>query len=264
LDAVTNSRWKALVYGDYEYVMPLPTRMKFFIPYVFQPFITQQLGILGKNECPEDIISTFYAAIPKKYVVVQLNSLNTMPTIPGFSVTRRQNHVVDLSKGYDALAKNYNRNTHRNIKAAKEHNLEVRTDVSVLDFLDFQSQWEPGNFTLPNQCYVKRLVLNAETNADITLAGVYDGQNLIAAGLFIGNRHRVYFLLCSSSNVGKEKRAMFFLIDQIIQCYAGQPKVFDFTGSSIKSIEQRNLGFGAEVEYFSFVNRDSFLTRNRY
>ncbi len=263
LDAVTDSNWNALIMGDYDYAMPLPARRKFFLPYIFQPFITQQLGIIGKKPCSEEIVNAFFSSIPKKYLIVQLSVFNSISKLSGFSITRRQNHTINLRKGYESIAKDYNRNTNRNIRTAKEHNFELRYDIGLLDFLNFQSRWEPGNFTLPNQEFVKQLTLNAQNKAEVTIAGVYSNKELIATGLFIANHQRVYFLLCSSSQAGKEKRAMFYLIDQIIQNYAGQPKIFDFTGSSIKSIEQRNLGFGAEVEYFSFVSRDTFLIKLR-
>ena len=59
LDSMTNSNWNALIYGDYEFVMPLPFREKYFIQYIYQPFITQRLGVIGKDGCSPEIVFEF-------------------------------------------------------------------------------------------------------------------------------------------------------------------------------------------------------------
>ena len=48
----TADNWDALVYGNYEAVMPLPWKKKFGIRYVYAPFFIQRLGIFGKNLRP--------------------------------------------------------------------------------------------------------------------------------------------------------------------------------------------------------------------
>ncbi len=41
--------WDALVLNDYEAVMPLTWNKKYAVHYLFQPFLTAQLGLFGKN-----------------------------------------------------------------------------------------------------------------------------------------------------------------------------------------------------------------------
>ena len=43
------SQWDALVLNDYEAVMPLTWNRKYGIHYLYQPFLTAQLGVFGKN-----------------------------------------------------------------------------------------------------------------------------------------------------------------------------------------------------------------------
>ena len=48
LDIVATN-WDILVLNDYEAVMPLPWRQKYFIKYMYPPAWTQQLGVFSKS-----------------------------------------------------------------------------------------------------------------------------------------------------------------------------------------------------------------------
>ncbi|MGZ8544622.1 MAG: hypothetical protein ACXWV0_04965, partial [Flavisolibacter sp.] len=50
--------WDALVLNDYEMVMPLPCRRKYGFYYLYQPFLTAQLGLFG-NDVTEEALEKF-------------------------------------------------------------------------------------------------------------------------------------------------------------------------------------------------------------
>ena len=54
----TAADWDALVWGDYEYVLPVTLKSKFGIKYLYQPLFCQQLGIFPEPD-PE-IAGLFY------------------------------------------------------------------------------------------------------------------------------------------------------------------------------------------------------------
>jgi hypothetical protein len=56
--------WDALVWGDYEFVMPLPVRKKWGIQYVYQPLFCQQLGIFPK---PSNWLRNFFMKRCEKF-----------------------------------------------------------------------------------------------------------------------------------------------------------------------------------------------------
>jgi hypothetical protein len=67
---------------------------------------------------------------------------------------------------------------------------------------------------------------------------------------------RIYFLLIASDAFAKKNGLTFALIDHMIAHYAGQFELFDFTGSQMKTIAQRNEGFGAQIEtYFRYQKK---------
>ena len=90
IDAAQNSRiyaydwhldrtaivWDALVLGDYDFVIPLPIRKKWGIKYLYQPLLSQQLGIFPIP--PQNIAQLFYSEIVKlfPYSSFHLNSKN--------------------------------------------------------------------------------------------------------------------------------------------------------------------------------------------
>ena len=66
LDIVADN-WDALVLNDYEAVMPLPWRQKYFIKYIYPPAWTQQLGVFSNFKIEADLVEQFVNSIPKKF-----------------------------------------------------------------------------------------------------------------------------------------------------------------------------------------------------
>ena len=52
-------QWDALVYNDYEAIMPLTWRKKYGVAYLYQPFFTQQSGIFSQQPVTASIIAAF-------------------------------------------------------------------------------------------------------------------------------------------------------------------------------------------------------------
>src|ERR1044071_6313852 len=58
--------WDALVFYDYNAVMPLPWRKKAGIYYLYQPFNVAQLGVFGR-EVNEELVAAFLKQVPKRF-----------------------------------------------------------------------------------------------------------------------------------------------------------------------------------------------------
>ena len=89
--------WDALVEDDYQSVFPLTHKRKFSIPYLAQPFFTQQLGLFTTGLLSQDLVTHFLHTIPTKFKLVEihLNGMNKVdPTM--FDVTPRLNHELEL------------------------------------------------------------------------------------------------------------------------------------------------------------------------
>jgi hypothetical protein len=53
---IVSPHWEALVADDYEYVMPLPVKRKFGIPFLVQPPLSQQLGVFSLHIIDKSIV----------------------------------------------------------------------------------------------------------------------------------------------------------------------------------------------------------------
>ena len=68
LNTVAPDAWNALVLGDYLAVMPLPTRTKWsIVPYIYQPYWLQQLGIFSTFALSDNLINNFLKKIPVEF-----------------------------------------------------------------------------------------------------------------------------------------------------------------------------------------------------
>ena len=73
---IVSPGWEALVTDDYEFVMPLPVKRKYKIPYLVQPVLTQQLGIFSKEEINDEVIQLFIKNIPYYSYELNMNERN--------------------------------------------------------------------------------------------------------------------------------------------------------------------------------------------
>ena len=81
--------------------------------------------------------------------------------------------------------------------------------------------------------------------------GVYTADNeLCSAVYFCHWKDRIIYMNAASNEKGKEERSMYFLIDQLIQKYAGQNLLLDFEGSMIPGVARFYAGFGAKPETY--------------
>jgi len=251
--------WDALVWGDYDVVMPLPHRKKWGIKYLYQPFYSQQLGIFP-NPAPE-IAAQFYknASSYFRYLNIQTNSSNPPPQ--NLMVSTRKNHLLPLNIGYKSLAGAYSKNTRRNIAKANRNHLNFVEGTRLEEFLAFKEKNLAGNTSKSVIKKLKSIIAYSQYKGIGEITGIYSPSNeLCAAVYFCRWKERLIYLNAVSSSEGKKLRAMFYLLDQLLQTSAGKNLVIDFEGSVIPGIARFFEGFGAtpETYYQLFQNKLPF------
>ncbi len=253
---VVSPDWEALIAGDYEYLMPLPVKRKYYIPYIVQPFLTQQLGIFSKYEVTREILENFINKIPYYSYEVHLNEKNAYPEI-----TLLPNFVLNLNKPYKLLAVKFTKNTIRNIEKASKLPQKISEETDLALFLDFftttVTHLKKAHFDL-----IKKILKVAIEKKAVELFTVQNQHNQIIASLAIlTNPGRITYFLPASNNEGKKNSSMFLLVDYLIRKNAGNEIKFDFEGSAIEGIARFYRGFGAENQpYYSLKRfRPSFL-----
>jgi len=242
--------WDALVLDNYCAVMPLTGKRKHFINYLYQPFFTQQLGIFTTITLTEQDYLLFVKSIPAKYkfIDINLNSGNEL-LANSLNLKRRKNYVLNLSKPYEKIAKNYNTQTKRNIKKSQKNNLIIQTipHKQAIDF--YRKHKGPLTKGVKTKHYqeLDDLLHIALDKKHLLSKAIFNGNNqLLAAALFINYHGRIIFILGTANKYGRDAGAMYALFDHLIFQFANQPYLLDFEGSEIPGIARFFKGFGSE------------------
>ena len=257
---IVHPYWEALVEDDYQSVMPLTGGKKFGVQYLYQPYFVQQLGVFSKSPMTTEKTEAFLKAIPAQYRFAEIR-LNENNTFNGDrqGVEYHRNVLLDLNQEYETIRANYHQNTKRNLAKAGDNNLQIVTTVIPYHvvalftdnrgaLLDKWGKAEYARLTALTNMAIKRehaFILG------VTEKGV---GKLICSAIFMKNKDRITFLFSGLTVEGKQRQAMTYLLDQVIQKYANQPITFDFEGSDDENLARFYLGFGGhEVMYPSYT-----------
>ena len=262
---VVHPGWDALVEvsdDNYLDIMPITKKKKYLINYLCQPYFVQQLGVFSTHLVSESKTVDFLRAIPRRYRLVEIRLNEGNPLVEGCEgVVFHRNHLLNLNYDYDVLMSHYHENTHRNLKKSLKYGLQLVKVASVEEIIRLfradrgvsVQRW--GD---PEYACLERLTHRAITSSNAFVYGVktYDYKDIICGAIFMKSHQRITFLFSGNSTIGKEKGAMFFLIDQVIREYAGQPLTFDFEGSDDENLARFYHGFGSvPVSYPAFNYR---------
>jgi len=267
LDRICAS-WDALISGDYEYVMPLASNLKYGISYIYQPFFTQQLGVFSRHQTNESVVGSFLNAIPKQFRLIdmKLNIGNPVKNT-NFSFRENKTYHLSLNSSLEKIQSAYNTNTKRNIQKAVQNKLSVSASSNIDRFIEFTQRNLQGKAPeVKSQHYLafQEIIRFALANnlGEISIAS--NEQDIwLAAVFFLKTDQTCIYLAASSNAEGKEKNAMFLLVDRLIQKNTGSNLILDFEGSNIPGIARFYAGFGATPQtYFSIhLNRLPWFVR---
>jgi len=243
--------WEGLVKGDYESVMPLTRSRKYGFNMLLQPILAQQLGVFSEDPPDEDRLEEFVGAIPTRfrYIDICLNIHNSR--FPGrINRHERLNYELDLKSPV-----NYNSNTKRNIQKGRVHPFEFR-EISVDDYLELKYSSE--NRITVNRTYLEKLFGRLIKLDRAKVFGLFLERDLHAAAVLGFAETRVIYMNGCSGIEGKETRAMFVLMEHLIQWSRDKFPVFDFEGSNLPGVARFFEGFGASKTIYHRIVRAKF------
>lgn len=245
LDFTTHRKWKCLVLGDYQVVMPIPICGNFF-SRICMPMGCQSLGILSNEVVSAAVVQSFYRAIKK--ISLFGGSYSSYDLIGDFSTQARINCVLDISKGYDFIEKNYASSLKRNLRVARENCLILK-EIEPKVALDFKLQ------TSKHLSKKQKKILTNYIHCPIPKKGfgVFISNELVASCWIFFFKDQLYYFFPALSSKGRNLQAGAFLLDAIIQKYTQKFSILDFEGSSIPAIRLFYKKFGCEEQiYFNY------------
>ncbi len=248
----TAVEWDALVWRDYEFVMPLPFRKKFGISYLYQPLFTQQMGIFPTPQ--KNIVKRFYTELFKRfhYSDLQINAENPeFSDLDNLEFVPRKNYLLPLPSNYKTLASAFSTNTKRNLAKANKNKLHLVSGIRLEEYMDFKIKNLPVKLNKHEINSIRSLIALGQHKGFGEIYGVYTADNnLCAAVYFCRWKNRIIYMNAASNKQGKELRGMYFLVDQFLKTNAGKNMQIDFEGSMIPGVARFYEGFGAAPETY--------------
>ena len=261
LDLLTgDDTWHALVQDDYESVMPLPTRKKGVLKYVYTPFFLPQMGIFSTREITADETEAFLREISKHYVLADV-LLNEKNGIPKTDNAHFVSNVTSLQPSYNEIYSQFHENTKRNIKTAEKHQCRITVgEESVADIITlFRANRGQGNnvhFQEEDYARLSQLADYLLKNNLLEVYGVRTNDNQLAAGaLFVKDGNRRWFWFSGRDNQLSACKPMFLLLDAYIRDHAESDLILDFNGSKNENVARLYQGFGGKPYTIPFVRR---------
>jgi len=248
--------WDALILNDYESVMPLPWNKKYGIYYLYQPFLTAQLGVFGNN-LSLALLDLFLRQIPShfKYWDFYLNHQNVFP-VNGFDLYQRSNYVLALDNSYEALYNNYRENIKRNIRKCIQLDCTVERgfDAEKVISLAIQQMKIRDKETDDNINRFRKLYNSLSEKKMAATYGVFSGKKeLLASAIFFYSHNRAYYILVGNHPNGKTIGASHTLIDAFIKDHAEKKILLDFEGSDIRNLAFFYSSFGSVEEKYAAI-----------
>lgn len=259
LDTMTN-KWNAIIYGNYEFALPITPKNILGYTFLQQPPFIQQLGIIGNN-ITKEIINLFIEFLKEKFDFIHysLNFNNPMPNLE-----KKNNFTIALHQSYDQITKNFNNDVQANLKKARKNifKYKVNEDPGKSIFL-FKKLYGPRFRHIKNSDF-RNLALFCNNHKQNWLSReVYLNEDLCASCLILKDSKRLYFLINNVTEKGRNNEANYFLLDQLIREFTEKPLLLDFEGSDLKGVSEFYQKFGATNEpYYSlYFNQLPFFLK---
>jgi hypothetical protein len=248
--------WMGLVYGNYDYVMPIVKSKKFSVEYAFQPLYCQQHGIFPP--ATPEISKKFIEYLKQKlrYFNLSLNSMNvSIEKLIDYEI--KKNYLLQLNKTYENLYSQYKSHTRRYLPKAIDA-CQVMSGINPVEYLKMKKEFAGKSFS-NNHYHALQLIVNKSiASGRGIIYGAYSKQNqLIAAAFFLKSGKRAIYLNSISLPEGKESRVMLAIVDRFITDHANSPVTLDFEGSMIDGIARFFAGFGAQAESYQVIKHNN-------
>jgi hypothetical protein len=246
-------KWDALVWNDYEAVMPLTWRKKWGIAYLYQPAFTQQLGVFCNTAPPQALVKKFLAIAAQRFRFAEI-FLNFQNELPGLAA--KTNFILSLNNNYETIYGGYDKDVVKNKKRSEKFNLQYRAMDNPAEAIALYKQVygdRTEHVTTTDYSNFERLCLHAKNKKELVLRETVDDTGTQqAVALLLQQQNRLYLLQSTTLPEGRAKEANYFMIDSIIKEFSGRDMILDFEGSEIPGVAYFYKNFGCINQPYYF------------
>src|SRR5688572_19762325 len=206
----TTQNWDALIYGNYDIIMPLPWKKKFGIRYVYSPPFIQQLGVFGNNLDPAlcaqavEIASSCFRWIDY--------NVNDCFNHAGAISRVKTNYVIDLYRDYKSIHAGYTTQCISNLQKADRRGCEFEKMLPVSEVIRLYREVY-GSMHSANQNDYDQFekLMNNPKDFKVHPLGVREKQTkeLLFGALVLQFRNRLYYAMAAPTEKGRNARATY-------------------------------------------------------
>jgi hypothetical protein len=211
-----------------------------------QPIYCQQLGVFYKEEIPDELFREFEKKLHKYRVRSYcFNEENTERYNP--KGEKRVNYVLDLNRSYDEIFADFRKDRKKNIKKAGKINFELKEKTDLESFYTIFKNNYSHLFALIKN--TKNLFLELNKRNSLLQYSIEFQDETNNQRMFILSKNRI-IIIASGRNKNSKQDYSSYLIDSVIQNYAGKNLLLDFEGSMNPNIAHFMEGFGTEKKHY--------------
>lgn len=259
LDIVCD-HWDVLVLDDYVAVMPIPWRKKLGVKYVYPPFWLLELGVFSLENTVNysELLHTLFKEF--KFIETKLNTDNFIKEPSSFLIDK-QMQILSLNKDYEATLKSYRKDRRKDLLKAQKADLTEKWSEPPKNLIQLfkENVGKRTPFITKKDYDVLEMLIQVCIQKKVgEILSIYDKENkLVASGFFLKHKKSVTILVSSTDFKHRKNGANTFLIDRAIYKYHKTYEIFSFGGSSMKSIANYFLSFGAETKKYQQIKHNN-------
>lgn len=260
LDVVCD-QWKAMVWPsaeEYQIIMPLPVRQKWFTEVIEQPLFCQYLGLFSLQNLAQKEADTFLEAFIREFSYISSYHFNPSNTeilrysLPGHAALQRTENTtfwLSLSDPYEQLLKKYTVDRKTNLVRSLSENWVVRKseDIEPLIRLFWQNHASkiPGGIRSNANEILRKLYRQLLKSQSATLYYALQGNQMHSGVLIVGSGNHSIYLFNAADEAGRKGNARTYMLNKFFEDNAGSLITFDFESPEIPAIYRFYKSFGA-------------------
>jgi hypothetical protein len=243
--------WQALIDEEYNWALPLTSKSKFGIGYLYQPNFTQQLGVFFKKDTnvPWNEIIRW---LQKKFLFFEVNWNYETPAhllVNTIQYSTGTNFILNLSGSYNRIAAKYHNDLKKNLKQSGKFNLNYQPELAYEKSIDLYMQYYASRMPHVTTTHYNAFSLISKQAAyknQLICRKITNNKNeTLAIALLLKDNKRLYNLMNTTTNEGRRTHANHFLIDAIIKEFSNTNLILDFEGSDLAGVKSFYENFGA-------------------
>lgn len=240
LDVMADN-WDAIVVNDYEAVMPLVWRKKYFTRYLYQPPFTQQLGVFFTNPLSKEIYGAVESEIIRhfNFAEIFLNHGNNHCFETG-RCKEHINFVLNINQPYEGINDSYLPGFTKSLRRIAKNNFAYRVSDDIDKVISLYRQLYGSRVTHvtgKDFAAFKKLCIALQQQQQLVIREAANSSNgMLATVLLFKDEKRLYNIISCVTEEGKRMEVNYFLYDSIIHEFCNSGLLLDLEGSDIKGV----------------------------